>query len=207
LLVAVRSSGISEDSQTASFAGQQETYLNVSGSANVVRKVRDCWASFFSPRALFYRGAKGALADTSMAVVVQEMVQAERSGVMFTVDPIQKRRQFMIIEAVFGLGEGIVSGAITPDHLVIDRKDGSTVEEFVAFKPTAIFRDCATGETGEVELPEEKASARVLGEADLSSLRVLGLRLEEHFGRPQDVEWCMRGEQVFLLQSRPITVL
>jgi pyruvate, water dikinase len=207
LLVAVRSSGVSEDSETASFAGQQETYLNVSGSANVVRKVRDCWASFFSPRALFYRGTKGSLTDTSMAVVVQEMVQADRSGVMFTVDPIQKRREYMVIEAVFGLGEGIVSGAITPDHLVIDRQNGSIVEEFVAFKATSVSWNSATGATCESELPEEKTNARVLDDADLSALCTLGLRLEEHFGKPQDVEWCIRDGQVFVLQSRPITVL
>ena len=204
-LVAVRSSGISEDSETASFAGQQETYLNVSGTDAVTDRIRDCWASFFSQRALFYRGMRAALTEASIAVVVQEMVQSERSGVMFTVDPVQKRREHMVIEAVFGLGEGIVSGSITPDHLVIDRENGSIVEEFVAYKSSAVVWDGADAVTTEVKLPEEKAKARVLTEADVASLRQMGLRLEEHFGKPQDVEWSFRGEHLVLLQSRPIT--
>jgi pyruvate,water dikinase len=121
-LVAVRSSTVAEDSETASFAGQQETFLNVRGAAAVRQYVRECWASFFAPRALFYRATKGSLSDTRMAVVVQEMISAEKSGVMFTVDPVQKRRDFMIVEAVYGLGEGIVSGLITPDHYLVRRE-------------------------------------------------------------------------------------
>ncbi len=206
-LVAVRSSAVSEDGDAASFAGQQETFLNVRGSDAVIHQVRECWASFFAPRALFYRSQKGALSDTGMAVVVQEMVQAEKSGVLFTVDPIQKRRDYMVIEAVWGLGEGIVSGLITPDHYVLDRDDGSISDEFVAVQPTALMYDSASGRTAEVELPEEKGSARVLSDEELDGLRKLGLRLEEYFGKPQDIEWCIRGKELLLLQSRPITTL
>ena len=125
--LAVRSSAVCEDGETASFAGQQETFLNVRGPDSVTRYVRECWASFFAPRALFYRAKKGALAETRMAVVVQEMVCAEKSGVMFTMDPVEKRRDRIVIEAVFGLGEGIVSGLITPDHYAVDRRDGRLV--------------------------------------------------------------------------------
>ncbi len=130
-LVAVRSSAVSEDGHTASFAGQQETYLNVRGVEDVLQRVQECWASFFSPRALFYRAQKAVLGDTRMAVVVQEMVQADKSGVMFTVDPIRNRRECMVIEGAVGLGEAIVSGEVTPDHYVVSRDDGSLVEEFI----------------------------------------------------------------------------
>lgn len=183
-LVAVRSSAVSEDGLTASFAGQQESYLNVPRDA-VLDRVRDCWASFFSPRALFYRAQKAVLADTRMAVVVQEMVQADKSGVMFTVDPIRSRHECMIVEGAAGLGEAIVSGEITPDHYVISRDDGAIVESFI---------------------PDEDRG-RVLADHELDGLRRLGLQLETFFGSPQDVEWCSRGGELLLLQSRPITTL
>jgi pyruvate,water dikinase len=184
-LVAVRSSAVSEDGLTASFAGQQESYLNVRGGDAVLNRVRECWASFFSPRALFYRAQKAVLADTRMAVVVQEMVQAEKSGVMFTVDPIRNRRECIVIEGAAGLGDAIVSGEITPDHYVVSRADGAVVESFV---------------------PDDQRG-RVLSEHELDSLKTLGLRLEAFFGSPQDVEWCIRGGELLVLQSRPITTL
>jgi len=183
--VAVRSSAVSEDGSAASFAGQQETFLNVSGAEDVLLRVRECWASFFSPRALFYRAEKSVLADTRMAIVVQEMIQADTSGVMFTVDPVRGRRECMVIEAAQGLGDAIVSGEITPDHYVVLREDAALVEEFI---------------------PDE-VKGRVLGGATLKHLRDLGMRLEDFFGSPQDVEWCIRGRELLLLQSRPITTL
>ena len=184
-LVAVRSSAVSEDGVTASFAGQQESYLNVRGGDAVLARVRDCWASFFSPRALFYRAQKAVLADTRMAVVVQEMVQAEKSGVMFTVDPIHNRRECMVIEGAMGLGDAIVSGEITPDHYVVSRADGAVVQSFV---------------------PDDR-NGPMLSQHELDDLRTLGLRLEAFFGSPQDVEWCIRGGELLVLQSRPITTL
>lgn len=204
--VAVRSSAIGEDGETASFAGQQETFLNVRGADDIVRRVRDCWASFFTPRAMFYRMQKGSLAETRMAVVVQEMIPADKSGVMFTVDPVQKVRGHMVIEAVFGLGEGIVSGMITPDHYVVDRATGAIVREFIATQFTAVVHDDAGG-TREVELSEEEGERRVLESVDLTTLRDWGVRLEGIFGSPQDVEWCIHSGRMFLLQSRPITNL
>jgi pyruvate, water dikinase len=207
LRVAVRSSAVSEDGEAASFAGQQETFLNVQGEDAVLGYVRECWASFFSPRALFYRAQKGALSDTRMAVVVQEMVLAEKSGVLFTVDPILKQRDRMIVEAVFGLGEGIVSGAITPDHYVLDRETGELVEEFIAHQEAAVFYDPEKGGTRHVDLPEGQGAMRVLTDDELKHLRATGLRIEEFFGRPQDIEWSIRGNDLLLLQSRPITTL
>lgn len=185
-LLAVRSSAVCEDGGTASFAGQHETFLNVKGVDAVLARVRECWASFFAPRALFYRARKGSLNDTRMAVVVQEMVLAEKSGLIFTVDPIQNRRDCMVIEAVFGLGEAVVSGLVTPNHYVIARDSGASVHEFIL---------------------EEEGAARVLSTQELNRLWELGLRLEQAFGSPQDVEWCIRGEELLLLQSRPITTL
>lgn len=206
-LVAVRSSAVSEDGDAASFAGQQETYLNIRGAAGVTAAVKACWASFFEPRALFYRATKGVLSDTQMAVVVQQMVQSEKSGVMFTVDPVQKRRDRMVIEAVFGLGEGIVSGLLTPNHYLVDRDDGTILDAFVGYQPFAVVHDPERGGTQQVPLTEEEGSARVLSEAELDRLRQMGLRLEDCFGGPQDVEWGIRGEELLLLQSRPVTTL
>jgi pyruvate, water dikinase len=180
-LVAVRSSACAEDSEAASFAGQQETYLNVFGAVEVCRHVVECWASFFSERALFYRARKGSLEDLAMAVVVQKMVEPDKSGVVFTVDPVQRRRDRMIVEAVLGLGEQVVSGHVTPDHYVIDRTGGVVCERLV---------------DGGVLEPDE-----------LQRLAELGRRLEEHFGSPQDVEWAIAEGRIYLLQSRPVTTL
>lgn len=205
--VAVRSSGISEDGEAASFAGQQETFLNVYGADAVVSKVVECWMSFFAPRAIFYRGQKGSLAETSMAVVVQEMIQSEKSGVMFTVDPIHKNPDHIVIEAVYGLGEGIVSGMITPDHYVVHRKQECVIHEVIAEKSVQIVWDSSENATVERPVIEEKRSRAVLTKPDLMRLRDLGLGLESHFGKPQDVEWCSTNDEFFLLQSRPITTL
>lgn len=204
-LVAVRSSAVGEDGDAASFAGQQETFLNVRGTGAVTRSVRECWASFFSPRALFYRAKMGALDEMRMAVVVQEMVCAEKSGVMFTIDPVAGRRDRIVVEAVFGLGEGIVSGEITPDHYVLDRHDGRLLDEFIAVQTTAVIHDEVNGGTRHIELSEDQGSARVLDAPELEALRLMGLRLEQFFGKPQDVEWCIRGGELLILQSRPVT--
>jgi pyruvate,water dikinase len=179
--VAVRSSACSEDSETASFAGQQETYLNVVGADEVCARVVDCWASFFTERALFYRARKGSLDDLGMAVVVQRMVEPEKSGVVFTVDPVQRRRDRMVVEAVFGLGEQVVSGAVTPDHYVLDREG-------------AVKR-------------EQLQNGGVLTPGELHRLAELGRGLEERFGGPQDIEWAIVGGEIYLLQSRPVTTL
>ena len=179
--VAVRSSACAEDSEAASYAGQQETYLNVSGTDEVRRRVVDCWASFFSERALFYRARKGSLDDLRMAVVVQQMVEPERSGVLFTVDPVQRRRDRMVVEAIFGLGEQVVSGEATPDHYVVDRAGAPKHERLV--------------------------NGGVLAAKELARLAELGRSLEERFGCPQDVEWAIAGGELYLLQSRPVTTL
>lgn len=179
--VAVRSSACAEDSETASYAGQQETYLNVSSGDAICARVIDCWASFFSERALFYRSHKGSLSDLGMAVVVQKMVDPVKSGVMFTADPVNRRRDRMVIEAVFGLGEQVVSGEVTPDHYVVDH--AGTIKR------------------------EHIVNTRVLEQEEIRQLVKLGKELAKRFGAPQDIEWAIADGNIYLLQSRPITTL
>ncbi len=179
--VAVRSSAVAEDSEAASYAGQQETYLFVEGAEEVCRRVVDCWASFFSERALFYRSEKGSLADLRMAVVVQKMVDPEKSGVIFTVDPVRRRRDRMIVEAVRGVGERVVSGEVTPDHYALDRRGRVKREKIV--------------------------DDHVLTGEELERLANLGRQLEERYGVAQDIEWAIVGEEIYLLQSRPVTTM
>jgi pyruvate,water dikinase len=179
--VAVRSSAVAEDSEAASYAGQQESYLFVEGAEEVCRRVVDCWASFFSERALFYRSQKGSLEDLRMAVVVQKMVDPEKSGVIFTVDPVRRRRDRMVVEAVRGIGEQVVSGEVTPDHYTLDRRGKVKREKIV--------------------------DDRVLTDEELQRLGDLGRQLEERHGVAQDIEWAMVGEEIYLLQSRPVTTM
>jgi pyruvate, water dikinase len=200
--VAVRSSACAEDSEAASYAGQQETYLYVRGARAVLDRVRDCWASFFSERALFYRQRKGSLDDLGMAVVVQRMVHADVAGVLFTCDPVRGRRDRMVVEAVLGLGEAAVSGQLTPDHYVLAR-DGTVKRAKIARQPFAIV-PVEGGGTGERELGEE-GSAQKLGEEQLRELARIGDDLEQRLGGPQDIEWALEGGELFVLQARPVT--
>lgn len=201
--VAVRSSACAEDGETASFAGQQETFLNVTGAEAVLARVVGCWASFFSERALFYRRSKGSLGDLGMAVVVQKQIASDKSGVMFTIDPIRRRSDQMVIEAAFGLGDALVSGLITPDHYLA-RRDGRLKKARVARQDRMIVRDDEGG-TRTVELDEETAVSQVLDEAEISRLVAVGIELEASGGSPQDIEWAFAADELFVLQSRPIT--
>src|SRR5918996_2313933 len=179
--VAVRSSAVAEDSEAASYAGQQETYLFVEGGEEVCRRGVGRWGSFFSQRALFYRSKKGSLEDLRMAVVVQKMVDPEKSGGIFTVDPVRHRRDRMVVEGVRGIGERVVSGEVTPDHYALDRK-------------------------GKVKR-EKVVDDRVLTDDELQRLGDLGRQLEERHGVAQDIEWAIIGEEIYLLQSRPVTTM
>ncbi|MEL7105678.1 MAG: PEP/pyruvate-binding domain-containing protein [Pseudomonadota bacterium] len=177
--VAVRSSASAEDSEAASYAGQQETYLNIEGDEAVRKAVIDCWASFFSERAMFYRGQKGSLDDLRMAVVVQKMVDADKAGVAFSIHPVTRRKDRMMIEAVYGLGEAVVSGEVTPDQYVVDRK----------------------GKEKKSQTPH----GGVLDADELARLAALAVNLEDHYGKPQDIEWAIYQSDIYLLQSRPVT--
>jgi pyruvate,water dikinase len=201
--VAVRSSACAEDSQEASFAGQQETYLHVRGGDDVRARIRDCWASFFSERALFYREQKGSLEDLGMAVVVQRMVQADVAGVLFTCDPVRKRRDRMVVEAVLGLGEAVVSGQVTPDHYVLKR-DGQVKKAQVHQQPYAIV-SLPEGGVEERELSAEEGGAQKVAEDVLARLARIGDDLEKRMGTPQDIEWAVQDGEIFVLQARPVT--
>jgi pyruvate,water dikinase len=201
--VAVRSSATAEDSEEASFAGQQETYLHVHGVDGIVERIRDCWCSFFTERALFYRSKKGSLSDLGMAVVVQRMVEPDAAGVLFTIDPTRGRRDRMLVEAVRGLGEGVVSGQLTPDHFVLAR-DGRVKRTKLSPQPYKIVAG-PEGGTREVALGPEEGEAAAVTEEQLARLARVGLELEERLGGPQDIEWAIQDDELFVLQSRPVT--
>ncbi|HIP63583.1 MAG TPA: pyruvate, water dikinase, partial [Archaeoglobus profundus] len=203
--VAVRSSATAEDLPDASFAGQQETYLNVKGEDEVVSKVKKCWSSLFTPRAIFYRVQKGFKhEEVSIAVVVQKMVNSEKSGVMFTSHPVTGDK-IAIIEAVWGLGEAIVSGKVTPDHYEYDRINRKITVVKVAEKKLMITRQ--DGKTIEIKLDEKKAKERVLSDKEIEELVKIGEIIEEHYECPQDIEWAIEKGKIYIVQTRPITTI
>ncbi len=210
--VAVRSSATAEDLAEASFAGQQETYLNVRGEDQVVEKVVKCWSSLFTPRAIFYREQKGFRhEDVLISVGVQMMVDAKSAGVMFTLNPVTGDRSQIVIESSWGLGESVVSGSVTPDEFVVDKETLRILERRISEKAVERVRDPETGETVEVEVPPERRRAPSLTDEEIVKLAELGRKIEEHYGRPQDIEWAIDRnlpfpENVLILQSRPETV-
>ncbi|EMA51650.1 phosphoenolpyruvate synthase [Halococcus morrhuae DSM 1307] len=204
--VAVRSSATAEDLPDASFAGQQETFLNVTGE-NLVQRVKECWASLFTQRAIYYREQQGFdHRSVDIAVVVQRMVDAEKSGVMFTSHPSTGAPE-LIVEAAWGLGEAVVAGEVSPDNYVVDRDSHELDSVTVADKKTMCVKEPETGETTMVDVPGEKREAQVLDEDELDSLVEIGEQVEEHYGEPQDVEWAIFEGDVYMLQSRPITTI
>ncbi|WP_255769870.1 PEP/pyruvate-binding domain-containing protein [Pseudarthrobacter sulfonivorans] len=205
--VAVRSSATAEDLPSASFAGQQDTYLNVVGAAAVVDAVRDCWASLWTDRAVSYRATRGIdPSAVALAVVVQRMVDANAAGVLFTSNPLTNRRREAVIDASPGLGEAVVSGAVNPDHFVVDPVAGRVLERRLGDKRIAV-RPLSGGGTRTVAASNGGATA-CLSDRQAADLAVLGLRVEGHFGAPQDIEWAIdAGGRLWLTQSRPITTL
>ena len=204
--VAVRSSATAEDLPDSSFAGQQETFLNVRED-DLLRRVKECWASLFTQRAIYYRQQRGfPHADVDIAVVIQQMVDAEKSGVMFTSHPSTGDPQ-ITIEAAWGLGEAVVSGTVSPDNYVYDRKREAVDKVTVAEKKVEMVKDEETGETVQLDVDEERRNARVLSDEEIGELVVLGERVEAHYGTPQDVEWAIYDGEIYMLQSRPITTI
>ncbi|MFD9789848.1 rifamycin-inactivating phosphotransferase [Streptomyces sp. NPDC059070] len=202
---AVRSSATAEDLPTASFAGQQDTYLNVMGPAAVLEHVRRCWASLFTERAVVYRARHGIDHRlVHMAVVVQRMVLPRASGVLFTADPVTGDRTVATVDAGWGLGEALVSGLVNPDVFKVRR--GEVVARTIAAKERAVHA-VPTGGTREVAVDPGRQRQPVLTDAQAVELVRLGRRIEEHFGRPQDIEWCLDDDGFQIVQSRPITTL
>ena len=210
-LVAVRSSATAEDLPEASFAGQQATFLNISGENEVVDAVHRCWASLFEPRAIFYREENGfEHFKVGIAVPVQRMVQSDSSGVMFTVEPTTSDRSKITIEAVFGLGEMIVSGDVTPDHYVVDKGTMQiTHKEVKAQEWKLIKKEGGKGKEDNIKVdltPEEQARQKITDE-DIMTLARIGKGLEDHYQFPQDIEWAKENNEIFIVQTRPVTTI
>ncbi len=202
---AVRSSATAEDLPTASFAGQQDTYLNVVGSAAILQHVSRCWGSLFTERAVTYRLRNGFdHRKTLMAVVVQRMVFPQAAGILFTADPVTSNRKIAYVEASFGLGEALVAGLVNAD--VYKVRDGDVVAKAVATKQLAIHASPAGG-TQQLAIEPERQEQPAVTDAQVVRLAQLGRRIEAHFGRPQDIEWCLVDDGFQIVQSRPITML
>ncbi|HEX8965712.1 MAG TPA: phosphoenolpyruvate synthase [Patescibacteria group bacterium] len=205
-LVAVRSSATAEDLPTASFAGQQETYLNVKGEANVLLKIKEAWASLFNARAIFYRHEQNFdHFKIGIAIPVQKMVNSEMSGVMFTLDPITNDKTKVIIEAIFGLGELIVQGAVTPDHYEVDKKSYAILQKQTTPQTKELIKKGTL--TKEVAITGKKVKEQKITDAQIVELAKLGLKVEKHYYFPQDLEWAIEKDKVYLVQTRPITTV
>ncbi|KIG18471.1 Phosphoenolpyruvate synthase [Enhygromyxa salina] len=203
---AVRSSATLEDLAEASFAGQQDTYLNVRGLDRLLDRVRACWASLFTDRAISYRRQHGFGSDIAkLSVVVQRMVQSEISGIMFTADPLSGHRGVASIDASWGLGEALVSGIVEADNYRVDRRSGALLHQRLGAKAIEIVGTSSGTEQRDVA-PERRAT-RALDNSQLGALIELAGRVEDHYGTPQDIEWCFEGGELFLVQTRPITTL
>jgi len=212
VFVAVRSSATAEDLPDASFAGQQETYLNVKGVNEVLEKTVKCWSSLFTPRAIFYRTEKGfAHERVLISVGVQKMVNSKAAGVIFTINPVTGDPSQIVIEGNYGLGESVVSGAVTPDDFIVDKNTLRIIDKRVSKKKVQYVRDPATGKTVHVEVPLEKQEQPCLTDEEILKLAELAKRIEQHYGKPQDIEWAIDSDlpfpnNVFIVQSRPETV-
>lgn len=205
-LVAVRSSATAEDLPTASFAGQQETYLNVKGDHQLIIHLKKCWASLFTERALYYRHTQGFdHFKVGLATVVQRMVQSDKSGIAFSIDPVTNDKTKMVIEAIFGLGEYIVQGKVTPDHYEVDKRSYVILNKSLAYQNVKYVK--AGTKNKEVKLSKREGSLQKLTEQELTAVALLVKDIEDHYYFPQDIEWAIESGRVFIVQSRPITTM
>ncbi len=210
--VAVRSSATAEDLPDASFAGQQETFLNVRGADDLIDKVRKCWSSLFTPRAIFYRTEKGFSHEkVFISVGVQKMVNSRAAGVMFTINPVTGNRDEIVIEGNFGLGETVVSGVVNPDDFVVDKNSMLIKERRISRKTIKYVRDPKTGKTIHLDIPEAEQKTVCISDQEIAKLTELAKRIEKHYGKPMDIEWAIDQdlsfpENMMLVQARPETV-
>lgn len=205
--VAVRSSATAEDSKTASWAGELETYLNTTDQT-LIKNVKNCWSSLFTPRAIFYRHEKKLLkSKVSVAVVVQTMIQSEISGISFTVHPVTKDKNQMIIEAGWGLGEAIVSGQITPDSYVLDKRDMSILDINIATQEKMIIKKSATGDNAWVKIKKNTKDLQKLNGKQILEIGRICQSIEKHYKFACDIEWAFAKNKFYITQSRPITTL
>lgn len=202
---AVRSSATAEDLPTASFAGQQDTYLNIIGKEAILKHISKCWASLFTERAVTYRLQNGFdHRKVHLSVVVQKMVFPQAAGILFTADPVTSNRKVLSIDAGFGLGEALVSGLVNADIYKV--RNGKVIDKKISTKKLAIYA-LKDGGTKEQETPPEQQNRQVLTDEQILQLERIGRKIEEHFGCPQDIEWCLADDTFYIVQSRPITTL
>jgi pyruvate, water dikinase len=204
--VAVRSSATTEDTAGASFAGMNRTFTNVRDVDELLRRLVDCWASLYTPRVLSYRKARGITQEPAIAVVVQEMVDAETAGVLFTVDPSTGDRDRLVVEAARGLGEVVVSGQVEPDTYVLERGTGRVLQRHLGHQVSKLVRG-ADGADSTVPVTESERHHPVLTDTQLLELAAAGTAIEEHYGVPQDIEWAYTDGTLSILQARPVTTL
>lgn len=205
-LVAVRSSATAEDLPNASFAGQQATFLNIKGEANLLAAVKSCWASLFTPRAIFYRSEnKFDHFKVGIAVPIQKMIQSDTSGVMFTIDPVGNLKNKIIIEAIFGLGELIVQGSETPDHYEVDKNTLNIEKKEVNVQKLKLIKK--NTENKEVVLSQKDGAKQKISDKIIIELANLGKKIENHYFFPQDIEWAIEKNKVYIVQTRPVTTV
>ena len=212
MFVAVRSSATAEDLPDASFAGQQETFLNTRGTGELIKNTIKCWSSLFTPRAIFYRTEKGFKHESVLiSVGVQKMINSKCAGVVFTMNPVTGDLTQIMIEGNWGLGESVVSGAVTPDHFEVDKSTQKILVRIIAKKPVEYIRDPKTGKTVHAKIPDNRQDVPCITDQEISKIAEYAQRIEQHYGKPQDIEWAIDRdlkfpESVFIVQSRPETV-
>lgn len=207
--VAVRSSATAEDLPTASFAGQQATFLNISGDDEVVKAVRQCWASLFEPRAIYYRiHNKFDHMKVGIAVPVQSMIQSERAGVLFTIDPVNNDKDVIVIDAAYGLGEAVVSGSVTPDRYYVEKKDLKIIDKNIGKQTWKITKAKSGIGDSHVTIAKSDQEKQKLTDEEIVKLAELGAKIENHYRSPQDTEWAIDEEnKIYFVQSRPVTTI
>lgn len=205
-LVAIRSSATAEDLPEASFAGQQETYLNIRGEVNLLKHIKLCWASLFSERSIYYRYQKKFSHDkVGLATVVQKMVESDKSGIAFTVDPISGNKRTMVIEAIYGLGEYIVGGKVNPDHYQVDKQSLVILKKQISQQKIKLIKKGRFNK--EVVVPRNQQNQQKLSDEEIIKVAITIAEIEKHYYFPQDIEWAIEGDQLYIVQSRPITTL
>jgi pyruvate, water dikinase len=204
--VAVRTSATSEDSLDASFAGQGDTFLNVIGESNVLNRIRDCWASLFTPRSIFYQTKKHYdHFKIGVAVPVQKLVQSEISGIAFTINPVTNDKNQIIVETVWGLGEYIVQGKVTPDQYIVDKNTWKVISKNIAKQTVQLVR--SKEETHEVSVPKSKQNKEKINDALIIKITKTAQKLHDHYKKPQDIEFAIENNQLYIVQTRPITTI
>ena len=202
--VAVRSSATAEDLPDASFAGQQATFLNIKGEANLLIAVRECWASLFTARAIFYRVENKVAHDrVKISVIVQKMIQSEVSGVMFSIDPVTNEKDRIVIEAVWGLGEMIVQGSVIPDKYVVQKETFAILSKDVSDQSIQLIK--VGNETKEANVPKKLIDRQKISDEEIIKLAKMSDNLQKHYYFPQDSEWAKEKKELYLVQTRPVT--